>query len=455
MSVFLQRVFVVQFKDLDKWQIPRVGLIPTTLPKGWRVARGEDFARQVTDRVRVESDKQYKMLGVKWYGKGVFLRETVKGDSMSAAWVTPAKPGTFIYNRLFAWKESFAVVPPELADCFVSGEFPQFSIDTSQVSAEYLNLLFQLRSVIRAVNAASAGSAAVSRNRFKENEFLCMELPLPTLETQRAILAQWQKAQAEIAASEMRALKLSTLLDQVLVHELGVDVGSLVPPKKAFAVWWRDLSRWDVAFANNVMRNIQSSRYPSLPLHKVILPLRETTQRLTPAEQPAEIFNYIGMENIESISGKLVNFVPRSGCEIKSSCVVFDANHILYGKLRPYLRKVIAPQEEGLLSGVASSEFLPIKPNTQVLQKYLLEYLRSPLVAEQASQAIGARMPRVAPETFLSFSILVPDLPKQQAIVNQLESLRARITRERETARETARRIEDDLEAWLLGVKKI
>jgi hypothetical protein len=37
------------------------------------------------------------------------------------------------YNRLFAWKASFAVVPAERADCHVSNEFPQFIPEPSKV----------------------------------------------------------------------------------------------------------------------------------------------------------------------------------------------------------------------------------------------------------------------------------------------------------------------------------
>lgn len=81
-------------------------------------------------------------------------------------------PDALIYNRLFAWKPSFAVVPSELADCFVSNEFPQFLPDAKAVLPEYLYLFCVRDSTIRAVNAASTGSAAVSRNRFKEAEFL-------------------------------------------------------------------------------------------------------------------------------------------------------------------------------------------------------------------------------------------------------------------------------------------
>lgn len=130
------------------------------------------------------------MTGVKWYGEGVFHRETVRGDGMSAAYVTPLVNGALIYNRLFAWKASFAVVTPEFADCYVSNEFPQFVPDPSRILPEYLYLFCTRAATIRAVNAASTGSSAVSRNRFKEEEFLNFEISLPLLPEQEAIVAR-------------------------------------------------------------------------------------------------------------------------------------------------------------------------------------------------------------------------------------------------------------------------
>ncbi len=90
------------------------------------------------------------MIGVKWYGKGTFLRETVKGEALSAAYVTPVISNAFIYNRLFAWKGSFAVVPEEHQGCFVSNEFPQFIVDEQRILPLYLYLFFMCDSTIRA-----------------------------------------------------------------------------------------------------------------------------------------------------------------------------------------------------------------------------------------------------------------------------------------------------------------
>jgi len=185
------RAFAVWWKDMERWVIPSSVLLRQTLPVGWTSVRIGTLVRQVTTRVKAQPEAEYKMAGVRWYAEGVFHRETVRGDGMSARSVTPLVSGALIYNRLFAWKVSFAVVPPELADCYVSNEFPQFILDTSRILPEYLYLFCTRDATIRAVNAASTGSAAVSRNRFKEEYFLGFEFPLPPLSEQNTIVASW------------------------------------------------------------------------------------------------------------------------------------------------------------------------------------------------------------------------------------------------------------------------
>ncbi|MEW6440018.1 MAG: restriction endonuclease subunit S [bacterium] len=202
MSAEVERVFAVWFDNLDRWVVRSSIIDAKALPTGWRIVRVGNLVRRFSDRIRVEPGARYKMLGVKWYGDGTFHRETVPGASLSAAYVTPVLPGAFIYNRLFAWKGAFAVVPPKHKECFVSGEFPQFTVDEEQILTEHLYLYFTCPATLKAVSTASVGSAAVSRNRFKEEAFLAFEIPVPPLATQRVILSEWRKARQAIAASE-------------------------------------------------------------------------------------------------------------------------------------------------------------------------------------------------------------------------------------------------------------
>lgn len=52
----------------------------SVIPDGWKRVRIGDVVRQVGERVKVEPERLYNMTGVKWYGEGVFARETVLGE---------------------------------------------------------------------------------------------------------------------------------------------------------------------------------------------------------------------------------------------------------------------------------------------------------------------------------------------------------------------------------------
>ena len=455
MAANAPRAFAVWWKDFERWVIPSSLLLRRTLPAGWKRVRIGSLAGQVTTRVKAEPESEYKMAGVKWYGEGVFHRETVRGDGMSASQVTPLVPGALIYNRLFAWKVSFAIVPPEFADCYVSNEFPQFIPDANQLLPEYLYLFCTRDATIRAVNAASTGSSAVSRNRFKEEEFLGFEISLPPLPEQKAIVARWRKAQDEIAAARTRVETKKSAIETQFLSDLGLVVPLKSNLPRCLAAWWKDAERWDLAYFRRSAFNPNSTKYPNVRLCEAVISLSKTTKRVAPSNWPDAEFNYVGMENIEPNNGTMINFVPRKGKTIKSSCVYFDKSHILYGKLRPYLRKVVDCSELPFDEGIASSEFLSFRPQEHVLQSWLSFLLRSVAVAEQAKMAIGARMPRISPDALLNFVIPLPPLSVQKQIMERVETGRAEIARERDAAESLAKAINAEVEALILGTKSL
>lgn len=295
-----QRVFVVWWSELDRWVVPASVLMGGQLPTGWTTAKIGELVQLVTDRVEADADREYKMAGVKWYGQGVFHRETVRGDKMSAKYVAPLKPGAVIYNRLFAWKASFAVVPGDLSDCHVSNEFPQFFPDPSKLLPEYLYLWTVTEQTIRAVNAASTGSAAVSRNRFREEFFLEFGMPLPPLPVQRAIVSEWEQAQAEIADIHLRIAGLEDKIETDFLTALGLPKPKRAMLPKVFAAWWKDLERWSVMFNQlaSVSVDFTTGKYP-LALLGDVAAVSYGIQKC-PANRPAQHARpYLRVANVQ------------------------------------------------------------------------------------------------------------------------------------------------------------
>jgi hypothetical protein len=50
-----------------------------SLPPGWRRVRLRDVLEQVNRFEKLDPDREYRLLGVKWYARGVFERESKFG----------------------------------------------------------------------------------------------------------------------------------------------------------------------------------------------------------------------------------------------------------------------------------------------------------------------------------------------------------------------------------------
>lgn len=398
---------------------------------------------QVTERIKTAPDKEYKMAGVRWYGEGVFHRETVRGDAMSASQVTPLVAGAVIYNRLFAWKASFAVVPPELTDCYVSSEFPQFIPDTSRILPEYLYLYCTLTPTIRAVNSASTGSSAVSRNRFKEVEFLNFEISLPPLKEQKAIVARRLNAQEEIVAASRRIEKMLDGIQKRFLEHLGLKLPQQQEKMKAFALSWKEFERWGVQYNQQEFTGLNPAmgKYPTIYLRDAIADLENgwSPQCLN---RPAEVEEW-GVLKLGSVSFGLFND---------------RENKALPKNLKP-LPMLVVKKGEVLISRANITRLVgacaivnEVRPRLMLCDKifrvvfrvdsaiepaYLAEVMKIPHVRHQieaAATGTSPTMQNITKPSLLDLSLPLPPLSVQREIIRDIENSRAEIAREREAA---------------------
>lgn len=146
------------------------------------VLRG--LIKQDNNYVSIDNDAVYDLLGVRWYGEGAFIRESVLGTETSALKLQKVSPGSLIYNRLFAWKESFAVVGEDLQNTYASGEFPMFTCE-DDLLVDFLNYFLLSPRMISLITLQSQGASSISRSRWHESELMKISIPLPKLSEQK------------------------------------------------------------------------------------------------------------------------------------------------------------------------------------------------------------------------------------------------------------------------------
>lgn len=186
--------------------------------KAWPSVKLGKLLSQIDRTEKVDQDASYRLLGVRLEGNGPFIRESVAGTETSASRLNRVQTGDFIYSRLFAWRGAFGVIAEMLDGCFVSNEFPIFRADAKRLDAGYLARWFQLPSVWRKVEENCTGSTPTTRNRFKEQFFFDLEIPLPPLTEQQALVARLdtlaeknQQVEAHLNAVERDAEHLLAL----------------------------------------------------------------------------------------------------------------------------------------------------------------------------------------------------------------------------------------------------
>jgi type I restriction enzyme S subunit len=125
---------------------------------------------------------------------------------------------------------------------------------------------------------------------------------------------------------------------------------------------------------------------------------------------------YIGLEDIEAQTGRFLG--TREPRAMKSSTFRFSPQHVLYGRLRPYLSKVFAPD----FDGHCSTEIFPLKCRAEVLRQYLVYWFLSDETAARINATCtGARMPRADMSEVMTFELPIPSFAEQQRIVGVLD----------------------------------
>ena len=163
----------------------------------------------------------------------------------------------------------------------------------------------------------------------------------------------------------------------------------------------------------------------------------ESSEAILPSDYIGDSLLYVGLENVESVTGEPVGLEARDKVSVKSRSKVFCRGDILYGRLRPYLRKaflVVSPFEKG----ICSTEFIVLKPKLTVV---VPEVLRALLVSKQLTDElarfqIGAALPRISSRDFFSLRIPLPPLGIQRKWASRLASLSGTVQAARQTIKE-------------------
>ena len=149
------------------------------------------------------------------------------------------------------------------------------------------------------------------------------------------------------------------------------------------------------------------------------------TEKAEPGQVSKETW-VLELEDIEKVSSRLINRVSYGMRPFKSTKNRFYKGDILYGKLRPYLDKVILADEDG----VCSSEIMPIKGFAGLAPQFIRLVLKTPYFVQYANSSThGMNLPRLGREKARQALFPLPPESEQRRIVAKVDELMGLIDR--------------------------
>ncbi len=188
------------------------------------------------DAVPVDPTANYPFAGVYGFGRGLFVRDALKGSDTTYSHFHRLHEGQLVMSQPKGWEGAITVVPAEFEGRFLSSVFPTFRAKTSKLSPEFLRVLTKCKWLWDALFVKSSGIGA-RRNSVYPEHVLSVTIPLPPMVEQQRIVAHLDAIEARIARAqklrEEQEYELKAVLSSVF-HKLEakaerVEMGDVTP----------------------------------------------------------------------------------------------------------------------------------------------------------------------------------------------------------------------------------
>jgi type I restriction enzyme S subunit len=163
-----------------------------------------EVAPLVRRNVQLEANQQYKELGARSFGKGLFVKPDFDADA--ATWEKPVwiKTGDIVFSNIKAWEGAIGVAKPEHDGFIASHRYLTAVVEPELALPEYLLYYLLSESGLTAVNEASPGTA--DRNRTtKQSALGAIRVPVPSMAIQKqfVLLKQTLEHAVEVRTKQM------------------------------------------------------------------------------------------------------------------------------------------------------------------------------------------------------------------------------------------------------------
>lgn len=351
-----------------------------------------DIASLRRTPVALDPGDEYREIGLRSFGNGIFHKEPVTGAALGTKRVFEIHPGDLVLSNVFAWEGAIGLASHAESGFIGSHRFMTYVVDPELADANYLRYYFLSDYGLEQVRRASPGSAGRNRT-LGIDAFEAIRVSLPPVKEQREVARRLDHVRA--VSSEVRrqaaiAERMSSALPGSVTHR-----HDLADNEKRARRWRRFLLSDVLSVSRDEYRVEADRSYPNVG----ILSFGRGLFEKPPVDGTATSARTL--------------FRIHSGQFIYSRLFAFEGAYA-----------AVIDRFDGYF---VSNEFPTFDVDeTAVDARFLASYFRSREVwAElgRSSRGLGSRRQRVHPESVLAFEVTVPPVDEQRQVVGKLEGI--------------------------------
>jgi len=153
-----------------------------------------------------------------------------------------AYPGDLAFSKIDARNGAVGLIPDSIPKAVVTSEYPVFTPNAEKLRADFLHHLLRAEHFRADLQRKASGTSG--RKRVTPEGFLSLEIPLPSLVEQDALIAAYTDALHRATQLEQAADAIERAGWQAFETALGVAPPPPLPNRPVFVARFKDVERW-------------------------------------------------------------------------------------------------------------------------------------------------------------------------------------------------------------------
>ena len=446
--------FAVGFRELELWSVRSFVSVGWHWPAATIKPLSSALVRkQIAISGTADSDKAPQLLTIHFDGS-VEPRESGSVEEFKGK-LYLAEPGDVIYSKIDVRNGAIGLVPADMSRCAVSSEYPVYQVQSDVALGEYIKLVFRTSHFRQVINGMISGASG--RKRVQPQQIETVDVPLPPLETQRAIVAHWQAAQVEADAAEARVEQVEAELPRLILRRLGIPVRQNETPPKTLVCGWRDLERWSVSFVSRASTGAHDVVHSKYSVHSLgDLALVSYGIQKSPENRPGPNARpYLRVANVQR--GQLdlseIKYIEVSDAEMEALRLQHGDLLVCEGNSADLVGRPAIWNDE-IPDCVHQNHILKVRVNREAaIPEYVLEYMQTPPARSyfRSRAKFTTHLASINSNDLRELPVPLPPLDIQRDILQDVQAGRAEIARLRADAERVRRTARAEVEALILG----